>query len=55
MPRETSAAVADAELAGRIARHDHTAFEALMRRHNRRLFRVTRNLSLNRLHHPIVR
>lgn len=32
----------DAELVQRILRHDHTAFEALMRRHNTRLFRVAR-------------
>ena len=32
----------DLELAGRIARHDHAAFEALMRRHNGKLFRVAR-------------
>ena len=32
----------DSELAERIARHDHAAFETLMRRHNGRLFRVAR-------------
>jgi RNA polymerase sigma-70 factor (ECF subfamily) len=32
----------DAELAGRVARHDHQAFETLMRRYNGRLFRVAR-------------
>jgi RNA polymerase sigma-70 factor (ECF subfamily) len=32
----------DAELVQRILRHDDTAFEALMRRHNTRLFRVAR-------------
>jgi RNA polymerase sigma-70 factor, ECF subfamily len=32
----------DLELAGRIARHDHAAFETLMRRHNGKLFRVAR-------------
>jgi RNA polymerase sigma-70 factor (ECF subfamily) len=32
----------DAELARRVARQDHAAFEALMRRHNGRLFRVAR-------------
>jgi len=32
----------DFELAGRIARHDHAAFETLMRRHNGKLFRVAR-------------
>ena len=32
----------DDELATRVAGRDHTAFEALMRRHNQRLFRVAR-------------
>ena len=32
----------DAELAGRIVRGDEAAFELLMRRHNRELFRVAR-------------
>ena len=32
----------DAELAKRLAHGNHAAFEALMRRHNRRLFRVAR-------------
>ena len=32
----------DLELAGRIARHDHAAFETLMRRHNGKLFPVAR-------------
>lgn len=32
----------DKDLARRIARHDPGAFETLMRRHNRRLFRVAR-------------
>ena len=32
----------DAELAARVARGDHPAFEALMRRHNRALFRTAR-------------
>jgi RNA polymerase sigma-70 factor (ECF subfamily) len=32
----------DTELAARVARDDHTAFETLMRRHNGRLFRVAR-------------
>jgi len=32
----------DAELAVRVARQDHAAFEVLMRRHNGRLFRVAR-------------
>jgi RNA polymerase sigma-70 factor, ECF subfamily len=34
----------DFELARRIARGDHAAFEALMRRHNGRLFRVARSI-----------
>jgi RNA polymerase sigma-70 factor, ECF subfamily len=32
----------DAELVRRIVRHDHGAFEALMRRHNGKLFRIAR-------------
>jgi RNA polymerase sigma-70 factor, ECF subfamily len=32
----------DAELAAQVARGDHPAFEALMRRHNRALFRTAR-------------
>jgi RNA polymerase sigma-70 factor, ECF subfamily len=32
----------DSRLVARIARHDHAAFEALMRRHNGKLFRVAR-------------
>ena len=32
----------DADLAARVARGDHPAFEALMRRHNRALFRTAR-------------
>jgi RNA polymerase sigma-70 factor, ECF subfamily len=41
VPRPASA-VDDAELVGRIARHDQAAFEVLMRRHNGKLFRVAR-------------
>ena len=41
-PAVSLAALDDFELAGRIARHDHAAFEALMRRHNGKLFRVAR-------------
>jgi RNA polymerase sigma-70 factor, ECF subfamily len=37
-------ACADGELATRIAGGDHAAFEALMRRHNGRLFRVARSV-----------
>ena len=36
------AADPDAELAARVARGDHPAFETLMRRHNRALFRTAR-------------
>ena len=32
----------ESRLAARIARHDHAAFEALMRQHNGKLFRVAR-------------
>jgi RNA polymerase sigma-70 factor (ECF subfamily) len=41
-PAVALAALDDFELAGRIARNDHAAFEALMRRHNGKLFRVAR-------------
>jgi RNA polymerase sigma-70 factor (ECF subfamily) len=41
-PALSLATLDDAELARRIARQDHAAFEALMRRHNSRLFRVAR-------------
>ena len=34
----------DVELVQRIARRDHAAFEALMRRHNSQLFRVARTI-----------
>ena len=34
----------DAELARRIAQHDEHAFEALMRRHNRMLYRLARSI-----------
>src|SRR5262245_41547890 len=36
------ATVGDSELARRVVRNDQGAFEALMRRHNSRLFRVAR-------------
>jgi RNA polymerase sigma-70 factor, ECF subfamily len=39
---EPASTVDDAELVGRIARHDQAAFEVLMRRHNGKLFRVAR-------------
>lgn len=41
-PAEPTAPISDAELARRIGRGDAGAFEALMRRHNRRLYRVAR-------------
>jgi RNA polymerase sigma-70 factor (ECF subfamily) len=41
MPTST-VPLSDVELATRVAAHDHAAFEALMRRHNQRLFRVAR-------------
>jgi RNA polymerase sigma-70 factor (ECF subfamily) len=37
-------ALDDREIVGRILRDDHDAFEALMRRHNPRLFRVARSI-----------
>jgi RNA polymerase sigma factor (sigma-70 family) len=51
LSRPTSAvaltALDDLELAARIARDDHAAFETLMRRHNTRLFRVARAILKN--------
>lgn len=48
MPRATSSAASliaeDADLVDRIKRHDQTAFEALMRRYNGRLFRAARSI-----------
>jgi RNA polymerase sigma-70 factor (ECF subfamily) len=41
-PTPRPASVDDAELVGRIARHDQAAFEVLMRRYNGKLFRVAR-------------
>ena len=40
----TLADLPDDELVERAREHDLSAFEALMRRHNRRLFRVTRSV-----------
>jgi RNA polymerase sigma-70 factor (ECF subfamily) len=40
----TTTAREDADLIDRIGRHDHAAFEALMRQHNGRLFRVARSI-----------
>ena len=45
LPRDSkpaAAAIDDADLAERIGRHDQTAFEIMMRRHNGKLFRVAR-------------
>src|SRR5450759_194088 len=41
-PTPKPASVDDAELVGRIARHDQAAFEILMRRYTGKLFRVAR-------------
>jgi len=41
-PAASLASLDDVVLAGRVVRGDHGAFEALMRRHNGRLFRVAR-------------
>jgi RNA polymerase sigma-70 factor, ECF subfamily len=41
-PAPALAALDDSALAARVAGDDHAAFEALMRRHNGRLFRVAR-------------
>ncbi|MDF1586142.1 RNA polymerase sigma factor [Marinimicrococcus flavescens] len=42
--RASDAAAADLELAGRIRAGDAAAFELVMRRHNRRLFRLARSV-----------
>ena len=42
LPAPSPATLDDAALVSRIAQHDEAAFEALMRRHNGRLFRVVR-------------
>jgi RNA polymerase sigma-70 factor (ECF subfamily) len=41
-PASSAASLADTDLIGRIAARDESAFEALMRRYNGRLFRVAR-------------
>ena len=46
-PAHALASLDDAALATRVARDDHAAFEALMRRHNGRLFRVARAILKN--------
>ena len=42
LPKTAGSEAADAELAGRVAAGEPAAFEALMRRHNRTLFRTAR-------------
>ena len=42
LPRGASPAAPDEELARRVAKGDAAAFEALMRRHNRTMFRTAR-------------
>jgi RNA polymerase sigma-70 factor, ECF subfamily len=44
LPRPRTPPSTDAEVAARIARRDYAAFEALMRVHNGRLFRVARSI-----------
>ena len=39
---QTNTPLEEADLVQRIGRHDHAAFEALMRQHNGRLFRIAR-------------
>jgi len=46
-PAHALASLDDAALAACVARDDHAAFEALMRRHNGRLFRVARAILKN--------
>jgi RNA polymerase sigma-70 factor, ECF subfamily len=46
-PDPLLASLDDAALAARVVRDDHAAFEALMRRHNGRLFRVARAILKN--------
>jgi RNA polymerase sigma-70 factor (ECF subfamily) len=41
-PARTPSGLDDVALTARVARGDHAAFEALMRRHNSRLFRIAR-------------
>src|SRR3954471_12132699 len=43
-PVQASSAPSDAELVARAHRSDDAAFELIMRRHNRRLFRLARSL-----------
>src|SRR3954462_1029786 len=46
-PAQASSTPSDAELAIRARRGDGSAFELIMRRHNRRLFRLARSLLLD--------
>jgi RNA polymerase sigma-70 factor (ECF subfamily) len=43
-PATVPGGIADAQLAARVASGDGAAFELLMRRHNRRLFRIARSV-----------
>jgi RNA polymerase sigma-70 factor (ECF subfamily) len=43
-PAHVPTSIDDRELAGRVASGDGAAFELLMRRHNRRLFRIARSV-----------
>lgn len=42
--KNDDSALSDADLARRIALHDHAAFELLMRRHNQSLYRTARSI-----------
>ena len=44
LPAQVPEGIGDAELAARVASGDGAAFELLMRRHNRRLFRIARSV-----------
>src|SRR4051812_33476552 len=46
-PAQASSTPSDAELVARARRGDDAAFELIMRRHNRRLFRLARSLLLD--------
>jgi RNA polymerase sigma-70 factor (ECF subfamily) len=44
LPATVPEGIADRELAARVAAGDGAAFELLMRRHNRRLYRIARSV-----------
>ena len=52
-PLQVAPASTDAELVARVQRGDSLAFELIMRRHNRRLFRLARSwiCCINRRHY----